>query len=139
MRMVARHLGIGQSVSTETVQSLAPTAPASTITPIYALSPGLPNNYGGTVATGVIPGNEIGQTNPNLAGNSADLCAEDGGTWNATTNTCNMCPQNAFAALFMPETWDATNGVCDTSYTPLVIAGGGLAVLVLLIAMLSKR
>jgi len=138
MRMAARHLGIGQTIPTlATPTYVGPVQP--TITPVYAIAPSLPSGYDSTLPTGAIPGNESGQTIDSLAANSVDLCAQQGGTWNATTNTCSMCPQNAFAALFTPETWDPTSGTCSSSYTPLIIAGGGLAVLVLLVTMISKK
>lgn len=131
MRMRAGNLGI-------TAAGVQPQSNES-ITPIYRLTPGLPENYDVVTASGAIPGNETGQTISTLAANSADLCAQQGGMWDSTKSICNMCPQNAFAALFMPQTWDPTSGLCSSSYTPLIIAGGGAVVLLFLVAMLSKK
>ena len=138
MRIGAGHLGIGQTVPAIATPDYNPPAPP-TITPAYPLSPSLPNNYSNTTEAGVIPGNDIGQTISTLASNAPDLCAQEGGIWNATTQACNMCPQNSLAAFFLPQTWNADTGQCATSYTPLLIAGGGLAVTILLIAMMSRK
>jgi hypothetical protein len=151
MRIAGRHLGIGQTAQGCVISTSGATcspSSGSTLTvpqtpgatnPNNVLTPPLPAGYENTLPTGVIPENDIGQTNSNLAGTNETLCAQQGGTWNSTTNTCNMCPQNAFAALFMPQTWDPDSGACSSSYTPLILAGGGIAVLVLLISLMSRK
>jgi hypothetical protein len=151
MRVHARNIGIGAAPTgaiclTATGQPcstasdpvlILPQVPGAT-NPNNPLTPPLPSGYDNTLPTGVIPGNEIGQTNSNLAADNPSLCAQQGGTWDATKTQCDMCPQTGFAALFAPQTWDPATGLCSTDWKPAIIAGSiGTALILFLFA--TKR
>lgn len=92
----------------------------------------LPSGYAGTLPTGVIPGNETGETQPPGGGcdpqtdpncftqlQILNICQTGGGTWDYGTQTCTP-----------PKT--------KTDYTPIFIASG-IALIALLMVVLGGR
>ena len=89
----------------------------------------LPVGYDASTGT-VSSSNTIGQTEPNLATNPADLCAQQGGTWDGST-----CNQSSLCSLPL-GTYDESTGTCD--YTELYLAAGGAALLLVALLIVSS-
>jgi len=83
---------------------------------------------GTPTATGAIPGNTSGNTNPTVPSDSSDLCTSQGGTWDGTICNYNaLCNQFPFGGVY-----DIDTGTCDYSQF-YWIAGLSVAALLLLV------
>lgn len=100
------------------------------LTPSYITHTGVPVDYGSATPTGAIPSNPTGQTTvlvPTADGGvtTSDIAAQSAADNAATAAACKA----------RGGTWDADNGVCDTTNKILLMLGLGVGAIFLLMAV----
>jgi hypothetical protein len=100
------------------------------LTPSYTTRPGLPSGYPSTTPTGAIPTNPTGETQVLIPTTDGGVVSSDVLAQAAADNAAN-----AAACKARGGTWDAENGVCDTTNKILLMLGLGIGAIFLLMAV----